>query len=715
MNTKPIHLNEMQEQLLFQAAGRCAAATISKTVPPVMETELGDMAAIPVLGAFVSFKKQGELRSCMGCMAESMPLALAIEGSAVRAAKDDPRFAPISNRELMGLDMEVWVLWGMRPLTAKGKDRATEIEIGRHGLQISGLGRRGLLLPGVAIDHNMDVHTFLEAVCRKAGLPNDAWADDRIELCTFEGLVHKGQFSEVEITDPKTAAQLSPWITKGRYICQVPGPSTVEIRRLRDHCNRNFISVYQGMTAVLNLPGVFDGDVSGVALSLIMPDRPITICSKIALRAVLPLQSTMLELVEAFAGQLHSNGFGIKEVTAGRLELSVLWDPMVHGTAAGCDLTQVDPVRRAMALSLKDRWVVQYSPEIPPESMLEEAVKFLEVTDFSKAEVLSFETASTIPHLMASSISKPVLGDSVRKPAVAGTFYPSDPRELERMLDEMLSEGPALLEDIAESNRPKPAPLHPEGEKARGAQFGSGGRKKQAQHYAAAMVPHAGWIYSGRLAAQTFLATEIPERVVIFCPKHRPGGHDWAVAPHKTWDLPLRNVESDPVFAARMVDAVDQLQLDAEAHAEEHAIEVQLPILAKIAPGTKAIGVIIHSHNWGQIARSAAQFAAFLAKLERPPLLVISSDMNHYSSEEVTRKVDRIALDAIESLNPEKLFDTVMENRISMCGISPAVFVLETLKVMKKLNEYVPIGYTTSAARSGDTTRVVGYAGMLFR
>ncbi|MGL6193291.1 MAG: AmmeMemoRadiSam system protein B, partial [Thermoguttaceae bacterium] len=195
----------------------------------------------------------------------------------------------------------------------------------------------------------------------------------------------------------------------------------------------------------------------------------------------------------------------------------------------------------------------------------------------------------------------------------------------------------------------------------------------------------------------------------------RSGGPDWAVAPNRTWILPGRNVESDFALANDMVEAVNIMQFDAVAHEQEHAIEVQLPIIARLSPHTKVVGVVMHSEQWDVIQEEAIQFANLLLRLPQLPMLIISTDMNHYASEEATREVDKIALDAVKTLNPRTLLDVVVENRISMCGVTPAVFVLETLRQMNMLNECVQIGYTTSAQRSGDRNRVVGYAGMLFR
>jgi AmmeMemoRadiSam system protein B len=228
------------------------------------------------------------------------------------------------------------------------------------------------------------------------------------------------------------------------------------------------------------------------------------------------------------------------------------------------------------------------------------------------------------------------------------------------------------------------------------------------------MVPHAGWIYSGRLAAEVFSRVKIPERVIIISPKHNRDGADWAVAPHQTWSLPGGNVESDPELAQQLAEAVTDLELDAAAHAREHAIEVQLPILARLAPEARVVGIAVHGGDPSRLERFADEMAGVLHGMEKPPLLVISTDMNHYAGDAETRRIDRLALDRIESLDPKGLYETVTENRISMCGVLPAVLVMETLRRLDSLNRFDSVGYATSADASGDTSRVVGYAGMLF-
>ena len=267
-----------------------------------------------------------------------------------------------------------------------------------------------------------------------------------------------------------------------------------------------------------------------------------------------------------------------------------------------------------------------------------------------------------------------------RPPAWAGQFYPGTPDELNQALD-------ALLAD-----RPPPEP------------------------WAGAMVPHAGWVYSARLAAAVLGRVKIPDRVIVFCPRHRPLGAAWAVAPHRVWSLPGRDVESDPELAGRLADAVTGLELDAAAHRQEHAIEVELPLVARLAPHARVVGIAIHGGDLASLGRFADELAGAMLQEDLPerPLLVISSDMNHFSPDPQTRRLDRLALDAIEALDPARLYETVIEHNISMCGVLPAVIVMETLRRLGSLNRCEPVGYATSADAFGDRRTTVGYAGALF-
>jgi AmmeMemoRadiSam system protein B len=228
------------------------------------------------------------------------------------------------------------------------------------------------------------------------------------------------------------------------------------------------------------------------------------------------------------------------------------------------------------------------------------------------------------------------------------------------------------------------------------------------------MVPHAGLRYSGRIAAATLQRVQIPDTVIIICPKHTRMGVDWAVAPHQAWSLPAGQVASDPDLARRLAAEIPGLELDAAAHRAEHAIEVQLPLLARLNPGARVVGVAIGPSDFDQCRRFSEGLAAVVRELDPPPLLVISSDMNHYASDAENRRLDELALAALERVDPAGVYETVSDHHISMCGLLPAVIVLETLRQLGSLSKCRRVAYATSAEVSGDESRVVGYAGMLF-
>ncbi len=268
----------------------------------------------------------------------------------------------------------------------------------------------------------------------------------------------------------------------------------------------------------------------------------------------------------------------------------------------------------------------------------------------------------------------------VRLPAVAGGFYPGDAREVRQMVEKLF----AAVEPAA----PQP--------------------------WAGAMLPHAGWIYSGRLAATVLSRLAIPSQVIILCPKHRPHGARWAVAPHRRWLFPGGELASDPELAMRLAQGVEGLELDATAHREEHAIEVQLPLLVHVAPQVRVVGITVGDSPLLELLRFGVAMSVVLRDMPQRPLLLISSDMNHFANDAETRRVDRLALDSIATLDPEAVYETVRRNRISMCGMAPCVVVMEALRWLGTLNRCEMVGYTTSAEASGDTGRVVGYAGLLF-
>ncbi len=141
-------------------------------------------------GAFVTIKKEGELRGCMGRPLPNQSLEEAIKEAATSAAFKDPRFSAVNKNEIEDLNIEVTLLG---PLEKIEYDRPHElkesIEIGKHGLLVERNGRSGLLLPQVAVDQEWDSTDFLSQVCMKAGLRPDAWFDENLDFYRFGGRI----------------------------------------------------------------------------------------------------------------------------------------------------------------------------------------------------------------------------------------------------------------------------------------------------------------------------------------------------------------------------------------------------------------------------------------------------------------------------------------------------------------------------------------------
>ena len=430
---------------------------------------LGQAADTPVYGAFVTLRRAGKLRSCCGHIELPVPLWAALDRAADRAATDDPRFPPISPAELSQLDVDVWILWGPEPVTARGEDRVQAVTIGKHGVQIARGHARGLLLPGVAVDHHLDALAFLQQVCIKAGLPTDAWKDDDTQLLVFEG--------------------------------------------------------------------------------------------------------------DAIHGRLQ--------------------------------------------------------PEWP----------------------------------------------EVRPPAVAGGFYPGDPGEVERSVEK-------LFAAAAPARRPSrgraPWFRTPAGStRARWRRPCSGGwrfpnvRLSFAQN--TGRTARSGpW---RRIAGGCFPAANWPRT------------RSWP----RGWPPAWRGCNSTRRPIATSTPSRCSCRL-----------------LARLAPQVRVVGIAVGDSPLPELLRFGVAMSVVLRDMPQRPLLIVSSDMNHFANDAETRRLDRLALDAIATLDPECVYETVRGNRISMCGMAPCVVVMETLRWLGCLKRCESVGYATSAEASGDTSRVVGYAGLLF-
>jgi len=158
-----------RDELLAIARQTIAQFVETGTVP---RFEVSESNLFQERGCFVTLKKHGELRGCIGRLVPRRPLYLTIQNVAISAAINDRRFLPVTKEELKDINIEISVLWPLEPI-----EDVSEIEVGRHGLVIVKGQNHGVLLPQVATEENWDRNEFLRQICLKAGLPEDAWQE----------------------------------------------------------------------------------------------------------------------------------------------------------------------------------------------------------------------------------------------------------------------------------------------------------------------------------------------------------------------------------------------------------------------------------------------------------------------------------------------------------------------------------------------------------
>ncbi len=267
------------------------------------------------------------------------------------------------------------------------------------------------------------------------------------------------------------------------------------------------------------------------------------------------------------------------------------------------------------------------------------------------------------------------LKSPVREAAVAGQFYPGSAGDLRRAVSEMLGEGPA-------------------------------------RRALGVMAPHAGYIYSGAVAGEVYASVALPHRFVIIGPNHTGLGPPASLMAEGTWRLPGGDVAIDTALAGDILSRSSVLTADSSAHAHEHSIEVQLPFLQYLAGALEFVPVSLMVTDAASCRDVGEAVAAAIAGRDEPVLIVASSDMTHYESQEEAQRKDRLALDRILALDPDGLLETVRIHGISMCGVAPAAAMLYACKQLGAAGAEM-VKYETSGDVTGDFNQVVGYAGVV--
>ncbi|MCU0720044.1 MAG: AmmeMemoRadiSam system protein B, partial [Pirellula sp.] len=641
---------------------------------------LGDLAGQHVHGMFTTLTRAGNLRGCCGFLGAPKPLSQAIVESAERTAKEDVRLAAVSAQELPYLRLDVSILAAPIPLDCAPESRDQFVEVGRHGLRLTLGNSRGLLLPSVAVEQAWNASEFLDASCRKAQLLDGSWKHADAVVETFEAKCIEGKMESdcLPETIPSSRA---------------PG-SIKSLLRLKQVVVENIIAMTKGMTPNYVALDAMDGTVNGIVLSVHNSDDKKVIASWIqtSIRPGIPLQASLFELSKSVAKTLSQAR--LPENTSVDIELTVLFDPIHHGLLtsddwnakvlqsklAKCELDEVSTKERAVVTLVGNRVAIGFNGESSVMDLLQEVANLSRLRTNVQA-VFSMACVSTLSNLLVTNASQPDTRTDPRPPAMAKVFYPEGKEERLEVVQALLKNVPA--------------------------------QEKRAA--LAIMSPHAGLRFSGQTAVDVWAGVDIPKSILIIGPKHTNIGTDWSIAPCSAWNLP----NSDPFLADQslvrtIAERVEGLELDASAHASEHAIEVMLPILEGIQPTERPMisAIVMRGATLQEIDKFSAQLASVLAELPELPLLVISSDLNHYQPEAENRRRDEMALEAMKRGDAEHLLETCRKNDISMCGVVPAAIVIKTLQRLGKSFRVEQIAYSNSATYGGDNSRTVGYGGV---
>jgi len=265
----------------------------------------------------------------------------------------------------------------------------------------------------------------------------------------------------------------------------------------------------------------------------------------------------------------------------------------------------------------------------------------------------------------------------LRNPAVAGRFYPDQREQLSHDVKAYLAEAV-----------PSPA--------------------------IGIVSPHAGYMFSGAIAGETFASVEVPGTVIVLGPNHYGYGPPLALWEGEAWLTPLGKIPIDRPASERLRQLCPDLLVDATAHRQEHSLEVQIPFIQCLNPESALVAVAIGLAPLSSLKSLGEAIARLALEREVAPLIVASSDMTHFESSEAASRKDHLALEHVVNLDPEGLFRTVRDQRISMCGVLPVVAMLFAAQRLGATNGTL-VRYGNSGETTGDYQDVVGYAGVVIR
>ncbi len=228
-----------------------------------------------------------------------------------------------------------------------------------------------------------------------------------------------------------------------------------------------------------------------------------------------------------------------------------------------------------------------------------------------------------------------------------------------------------------------------------------------------ALVPHAGYRYSGGVAAALYAALrdQSYSRVFLFGPAHHVTVRGVAVDDSAAYRTPLGDVGVDQEAVAALAGSSELVRIAPEAHLQEHAIEVQLPFIQRLLPGTTILPALVSDLSHDEIEHIAATVAEVAGGA--PTLLLASSDLSHYYPQALAEERDAIVRDFVGRYDAKGLLNHLLMGNAEMCGSFAAVLVMMASELLG-CDRTVMLSYATSGTVTGDYHAVVGYLSAAF-
>lgn len=277
----------------------------------------------------------------------------------------------------------------------------------------------------------------------------------------------------------------------------------------------------------------------------------------------------------------------------------------------------------------------------------------------------------------------------VRRPAVAGSFYPREKSELQALIKN------SYLHSLGPGRLPPSPPTSAE--------------------VVSVVAPHAGYIYSGPVAAHSYLhvsGLRDPGLIIVVAPNHYGIGSGVSAYKSGVWETPLGSMKVDEGAVKELAEETGILDFDPEAHRLEHSLEVQLPFLQMIYGDSVPFLPVSLSFQDLETTRALAAGVAKVAR-RRKTVLVASSDLTHYEPAEQAKRKDMALISEVLKVAPEGFYSTLERLGVTACGFGAISTVMQASKLLG-LEKGELLKYASSGDTTGDMDQVVGYASLRF-